>query len=79
MGIGKYNDLATLPSVLFYRNTNKGITDNVVVKELVRELAERQWNIYTLMRADVVKGVVNTAASMARRMSVSERTISKDS
>ncbi len=46
VGIGKYNDLATLPSVWFYRNTNKGITDNVVVKgvvkELVRELAERQ-------------------------------------
>ncbi len=30
------------------------------------------------MRADVVKGVVNTAASMARRMSVSERTIQRD-
>jgi len=58
-------------------NTQDSVVKDVV-KDVVNELTERQQDIYTLISADVVKDVATTAASLARRLSVSERTIQRD-
>ncbi|MCF0187057.1 MAG: HTH domain-containing protein [Bacteroidaceae bacterium] len=52
------------------------------IKDVVKELSERQILIYDLIKEDVVKDVVKdvviTAATLAERFSVDERTIQRD-